>query len=313
MDNLIYRVRSKVDRMIHSLKKGFFNLSLRFSKDKRPPSDPYISSDTFRHNADHVFDEVRIVDGRFSTVLPEVKRGDVIFVSSTYMKEFFEFVHPSIKNPYILITHDGIEPADESYIAKIDSKIIHWFAKNTVIKHPKITPLPIGLENLHQYSAGITSIFKKLERKNWLIRDKKTAILFKFNISTNPKKRQIAYDYLIKHPLAEQLKRKLSSNLYLKKLVNYKFVASPQGAGIQCHREWEAMYLGVVPIVEKSISAEYFRDLGLPMWVINDWHDLDGLTIDDLNKKFDEVMTKSDKSKLYIDYWLKEINNYRIK
>jgi hypothetical protein len=34
--------------------------------------------------------------------------------------------------------------------------------------------------------------------------------------------------------------------------INYAFVASPYGGGPDCHRTWEALILGCIPIVKSS-------------------------------------------------------------
>ena len=44
-------------------------------------------------------------------------------------------------------------------------------------------------------------------------------------------------------------------------LSKHKFCISPPGNGVDCHRTWECLYLGVIPIVEKSPHMSYFDDL----------------------------------------------------
>jgi hypothetical protein len=43
---------------------------------------------------------------------------------------------------------------------------------------------------------------------------------------------------------------RLDAENYLKVLRNYKFVVSPEGNGIDCHRTYEALMAGCIPIVE---------------------------------------------------------------
>ena len=43
---------------------------------------------------------------------------------------------------------------------------------------------------------------------------------------------------------------------FYKKLLNSKFVISPEGNGIDCHRHWESLYCGAIPIVEKNTNME---------------------------------------------------------
>ena len=41
----------------------------------------------------------------------------------------------------------------------------------------------------------------------------------------------------------------------------FKFVLSPPGAGIDCHRTWELLYLDCIPIVQSSTINELYDDL----------------------------------------------------
>ena len=53
------------------------------------------------------------------------------------------------------------------------------------------------------------------------------------------------------------------------KLSKYKFILSPPGAGIDCHRTWEALYCGTIPIVISSSINELYEDL--PVLTVSSW------------------------------------------
>ena len=302
MEYLSQKINQKLTNEILNLKKKMFQIYMRISGNVKPHSYPWISCDTFRWLADHKFDSI---DSDVS--LDYIKEGDIVYVSSLYIHDFFQKIHPGIKNPYVLITHNGIEGVNGQYLKYIDNKIIHWFGKNVLIKNPSITPIPIGLENLQKYGTGITSLYDKFSKSKI---KKKNKILYHFKIATNKTERQAAMDYISKHPLAETYEYKLSPPLYLKKLRNYKFIISPPGAGEECHRSWEAMYINVIPIVKNSVSTDYFRKKGAPMWVVNDWNELDDFNQEKLNKKYQDIWNNSNKNVLYFDYWMKKISQY---
>ena len=69
---------------------------------------------------------------------------------------------------------------------------------------------------------------------------------------------------------------------YLTELSTHKFCVSPPGNGIDCHLFWECLYVGTIPIVEKTIAYDQFSDLSIV--VIEDW---DIITTDFLNKKYE--------------------------
>jgi len=102
----------------------------------------------FRTIAKHVFDENR-------NIVQKKSLGEIfLFVKIYFIEEFFETVHPQIKNPYVLITHNGDTTVDDKLAQNVDEKNIRWYAQNVNIDHPKITPIPIGLENLDYYNTG---------------------------------------------------------------------------------------------------------------------------------------------------------------
>ena len=44
----------------------------------------------------------------------------------------------------------------------------------------------------------------------------------------------------------------LASSDYFRELPNYKFVVSPEGNGVDCHRHYEALMAGCIPIIEDN-------------------------------------------------------------
>ena len=83
----------------------------------------------------------------------------------------------------------------------------------------------------------------------------------------------------------------------------YKFILSPQGAGLDCHRTWEALICGLIPIVKTSTIDEVFENL--PVVIVNDWNEINEISLnqwfEDINKKKQNNAFNMDK--LYLDYW----------
>jgi hypothetical protein len=269
----------------------------------RPASTPYISGDTFRALATHVYDEANP-----SIDVSAVRDGDVIFVATHFVQPFFEHLHPDIKARYKLITHNSDFAVDETMAKFIDDKIITWFAQNTTCGHPKITSIPIGLENLHYYNCGITQVFDRLHDLK-SVTNKKKRILVGFNVRTNPAEREPAQLYFSQHPNADNISVKMNSPRYQECLSTYMFVASPLGHGIDTHRTWEAMYLAVVPIVKRSYTTEFFRGIGAPLWIIDEWEELGSENESSLWKRYNSIIQETRPEVLYMDYWTKMITD----
>jgi hypothetical protein len=81
-------------------------------------------------------------------------------------------------------------------------------------------------------------------------------------------------------------------------------VASPRGNGEDCHRTWEALVLGCIPIVKSSPLDPLYDDL--PVLIVKDWKDI----TEDMLKNTIELFSKQDfkMEKLTLDYWKNLIN-----
>lgn len=263
--------------------------------DLHPTSYPYISGDVFRGLATHIYDMDSTITAN------TVQRADIVFVQSFRIHDFFEKIHPNINAPYFLITHNGDENIATKHLDYLDDKIIHWFAQNCLVDHPKLTPLPIGLENKWYYLHGIPKYFDKLKLE---IVTKKNAILYKFSVATNPTERGIALSTLQTTPLSETYSDWRESWAYLRTVQQYTFVASPVGNGADCHRTWEAMYLGTIPIVTDSPMTRSFAALGLPLMVINDWSEITPITKEELTQRYAKIRAQSATTALAAQFWI---------
>ncbi len=265
---------------------------------RHPTSAPYLSGDTFRSLATHIHD----MD---SEIKPQsIKAKDLVFVQSPRIEDFFTRIHPRITEPYILITHNGDENITEKYTPFITETISHWFAQNCLITHPKVTPIPIGLENKWYHLHGIPHYFNILRKRTYM---KEFRILYKFNVRTNPVARSKALSILDNHPLTYTYMGWRESYEYLMTLQQYSFVASPPGNGEDCIRTWEAMYLGTIPIVKRSPMSEYFTSLGLPIVTIDDWNELDTMNPKGLRDLYEKQREGFAAPALWADFWIDKI------
>lgn len=265
----------------------------------RPSSKPFISGDTFRNMADHIFDETKTLK------VKKVKKNDIVFVKNDLLKYYFENYHIEIKNPYILISHNSDEMIDESYLKYVDDKIIHWFCSNLNFQFTKkITPLPLGLENKRFGINGVIKNFLKVKN----IKVNKNGILCSFNENTNYSARHELKILGLRHNGISVINYD-SPISYLIGLNKFKFNLCPEGNGGDTHRIWESTLLGVTPIVLKNPLNLNFFLKGVPLLMLESWEELNILTIDQLSE-----LNKVNASKSYIDhisynFWFKLIKS----
>src|ERR1035437_5003696 len=195
----------------------------------RPASYPYITGDGFRKIANHIYDETGKCNPQ------DIQDGEIVFLKSDMIPEWFEKIHPKITQKYKLISHNSDYNVTDYDLLFIDNKIIHWFAQNvlTTHSHPKLTPIPIGINNYYIYMQSAPRFYDTFRK---IICEQKNRIIFGFSIDTNPKERQPAYNFLINLKTADRIKGKNYPRMYVKLIKRYKFIAAPNGNGLDVPR-----------------------------------------------------------------------------
>jgi hypothetical protein len=83
-------------------------------------------------------------------------------------------------------------------------------------------------------------------------------------------------------------------------LPKYKFIISPEGNGIDCHRHYEALMAGCIPIIEDNeLIREKYK--GCPILYTKDYSEI---TKEYLESKYEEMKNKYyDFSRLFLNYY----------
>ncbi|CAF3181831.1 unnamed protein product [Rotaria socialis] len=278
------------------------SLYYRHATAERNSSYPFISGDTFRAFADYVFDETK--QDKFESL----KYGDIVFVKADVFNKFFQEPYNSIKQPFVLVTHNSDFFAPRNFAPKLnDKKLIAWYASNPDVRnHSKIFPIPIGLANT-RWDFGelkrLTNGFKKY-RKPW---SNRTNLLYvNFSVRNNPVERQAALSQARKFKNVTIVNKKISYETYLEQVGNTRFVLSPPGNGLDCHRTWEAMLMGAVPVVISSGLDPLFKNT--PTVILKAWTDLNETLLSSYKlSSYDNVVSPV----LCARYWFQRLLKYR--
>ena len=185
----------------------------------------------------------------------------------------------------------------------IPSTVSALWVQNCEVTDNRVNPLPIGLENACLHVNGIVSDFEACRHGP---PPQINRLLWGFAEVTNPAVRGKAREALELCPVADHVTAP-NSRAYRKIAARYRFIASPPGNGTDCHRTWEAMYLRAVPIVIRSVMTEHFADLGLPIWLVDSYEEVETLTEDDLEQKHMALAPGFEHPALWMDYWKKAI------
>jgi hypothetical protein len=265
---------------------------MRILKVFRPTNYPFVTGDSFRSLAQHVFDDLYDFNPQ------KVSFGDIVFVRGDMLHIFFKRINPDINKKYILISHNADKNISREYDKYNKDNIIHWFAQNLLYHNESVSPIPIGLANFHYLKKNYLN---EIGIDHTLKIKKGNKILISFDIRTNPARKGVRDEIIDLDVVTEVVGEERSS--HYKTVSRFKFVASPEGNGIDCHRTWEAMYLGSIPIVKRNVSSIYFEKIGLPILLIDSWDEIREMSEEFLEKKYEELKPRFMSPALYIDYW----------
>jgi len=183
---------------------------------------------------------------------------------------------PEIANlgPVILISGN----TDEAITTvNLPENVVHWYAGNALVRHPKLTCLPLGLENAGPclreghgvvWPRGIQRIEKLTRMKPEKLTPMTTSMtsmspkfcLANFSIGTNPNHRSNIAALCKQSPCIDYVEW-MSMDEFLESAQQYECIVCPEGNGKDTHRFWEVLYLGKVPLVFSKDLYEtlYFR------------------------------------------------------
>jgi hypothetical protein len=254
--------------------------------------------------------------------------GQTVYICSSAIPNFVTVIFPNIRNRFILVTGDCDEScpnelfrSQEEFKRFIESdKIIHWYSQNCIGKHPKLTQIPIGMDYHtmasmdHEWGPKTSP----LDQERILFSIKQSAkplehriikAYANFQFLMNTKYAYDRMDAINKIPKSyvfyEPTKVKRLNTW--KTQSEYAFVISPHGNGLDCHRTWEAIALGIIPIVKTSPLDSLFN--GLPVWIVKDWSEVNESEMLIKIKEFRDLFDGLNLEKMQLNYWLKKIRN----
>ena len=232
----------------------------------------------------------------YSTLASKISSSDLVWVKIDYLPYFVSHVLTEIKHDFILVTGDSdvSMPSSMPYEAKKISespKISHWYTQNyDGTSTTKMSPLPIGMDfhSIQQQDywgvsqMSVTSQCEALEMIRARLRP------------TKMRKQKLYIDSQFSHRI-DQMRQGAANGLSrsdVHRLIHtdpavhlqphflpqfemweqrgeYTYVLSHHGNGLDCHRNWEALVLGHVLVVQESSMDSLYE--GLPVIIVDDW------------------------------------------
>ena len=248
--------------------------------------------------------------------------GDSIYVCTDALLNFSLNVIEKIQHPFTLVTGDSDTPINNNLIQHEAIKkildhphLVNWYAQNMVADHPKLHQMPIGMDYHTMWERpGTWGLAQQspFAQERVLMNTLAQAPDFADRFFAGYCNWHFAIDRGDRQECLGKIDKTISliERNHLPRISSWQrqaecmFVISPEGAGIDCHRTWEAILLGCVPVVKKNKFSSLFHRL--PVVMLNDWSEFNSThmiqQVDRLkNEKFNF-------NPMFLRYWDERIN-----
>jgi hypothetical protein len=253
--------------------------------------------------------------------------GMTIYLVTNTIRFFVKNILPKIEHKFILVSGASTltSPVEslnelEFNLLMSNKNLIKWCCQNNSIKdRPRILQIPLGLDyhtiynnpNHKWKSANEGSLPIEQEKILLSIREnsrpfyeRKRKIFVNFSLCTDrfgQRKECLKIPKRLLDICLDNMKRTKTWEISSK----YAFILSPYGNGMDCHRTWEALVLGAIPIIKSKEFGKMFEDL--PVLNVNNWSDINEKLLDDTIEKFKNKTFNY--SKLTLEYWKEKISS----
>jgi hypothetical protein len=254
--------------------------------------------------------------------------GMSIYVCSDLLNFFVTDILPKINKRFVLVSGDSdmCVPKEALSYSQFNQLInspllIRWFLQNTQIQNNnKMIQMPIGLD-YHTISCNPDHQWKTEGESH--LPGAQEGVLVDIKNKSKPFYERIPKIYVNFSKSNDRfgdredsLKNTHSDLLVINdeftqrtnnwnNIANYAFVLSPFGNGMDCHRTWETLCLGSIPIVKATNFKKMFEDL--PVLIVNNWSDITRELLDNTIQDFKTKTFNYDK--LRLSYWVSKIRN----
>ena len=211
-------------------------------------------------------DNIRLYKRQIESVKPEderyvnalMARSDLLDLCSTF---------PQMK--FIIFTNLEDTPIDDQI--RVPDNVLCISAVNAIAHGDKVIPAPYGVQR------KMTPDDDRIEQlMGWMEFDNKdnpdNLLYVSHNESSNARRlgiKNLFYD----KDWAEVNEQRVGYHTFLSNLSNSKFMICPIGNAIDCHRNWEVLYMRRVPVmVRDPYLEELYKDY--PVLFVNDYKDV---------------------------------------
>ena len=221
--------------------------------------------------------------------IEEVKPDDKPYVDSLMKKSnLLELCSHFSSMNFIIFTNLEDTPIDEYIFDSIPENVLCIAAINAVAHGGKVVPAPYGVQR------KMTPNDDHIERLNNAMKTNVNAseaklLYVNHNDNSHPERLGIK-DLFRDEYWANVDEKRVDYYHFLLNLANHKFIVCPRGNAIDCHRNWEVLYMRRVPVMKRdAYLEELYKDY--PVLFVDNYSDITEDLLKSNNHLYEEAQT----------------------
>jgi hypothetical protein len=245
--------------------------------------------------------------GAFIDRLDEMRHGTAVFVRSALLAPFFERAFRLIRRPFVLVTGGSDHASPGPYREALeDCRIIRWFGEDSDLPapHQKFETVPLEISDPN-VPFGNQEAMLRVHARMPAVEDKPLLAHASFHLTMSHASRREALAAIRDIDGVAVQPRRVPPELLWIRHAGHAFEISPQGAGPDCHRAWEALLLRSIPIVKRSpldtLHAQF------PVAIVDDWREISTAAMRNWRDRLKDGFTADMFARLTRDYWVNRI------
>ena len=234
--------------------------------------------------------------------IAEVKESDKPIVNammetSDLLKLCGEF--PEMK--FIIFTNLEDTPLDEYIFDCIPDNVLRVCAVNSIVWNEKVIPAPYGVQRRMSLNDDRIEVLQTHMNKESTKVPRSFRLLYVgINENSHEERKGLTKKFLDETWATVETGR-VDFETYLDRMWRCKFVLCPRGNAIDCHRNWETIYMRRVPVMKRTpFLEELYKDY--QVLFVDDYSEVTEQLLLDNNQMFLDAQTQ-DLSKL-------DLNNF---
>ena len=200
--------------------------------------------------------------------IKEVKPEDEKYVNSLMARsDLLELCGTFPQMKFIIFTNLEDTPTDQYIFSSIPENVLCVSAVNALAHGDKVIPAPYGVQRrMDRLDTRIDQL------KNAMGKNLKPVLPLYVNHNDNSHPERVGLKDMFRDWATVEDQRVDYTN-FLLNLARHKFVLCPRGNAIDCHRNWEVLYMKRVPVMKRDEYLEaLFKDY--PVLFVDKYSDI---------------------------------------